>query len=234
MGRYADLMDLDAQQFGEVVRDTWRSAEAGGTEAPPSPKGRRRKGGQRGRSAAVPEAPAGGGHLSRYPGDGSHLRAFTTTAEVPGVQRTVVSAGTPQGAPVDFSVTGVFPAAGVWVVPDRRIPLVLSGAIWVTVVLLAVAVGGLAVQHWEPKWLTAIHVVRSATTTTRPAAGVGRIRLAPVDPGAGFGHPDLDRQRQRGHLGAAPRTSPSWWGRARPAGCRPPPPRASPPCSARH
>ncbi|MGA2520527.1 MAG: helix-turn-helix transcriptional regulator [Acidimicrobiales bacterium] len=168
--RYADLMDLDADELGAVVRDTWGSGHAASAEDSPPPKRRRRKGAQNGRSAPVPEAPAAGGHLSRYPGDGSHLRAFTTTAEVPGVQRTVVSAGTPQGTPATFSVTGVFPAAGVWVVPDRRIPLVLSGAIWVTVALLVVALGGLAVQHWEPKWLTAIHVVRSPTTTTKPAA----------------------------------------------------------------
>ena len=63
-----------------------------------------------------------------------------------------------------FSVTGVFPAAAVWQpVEERPVPLVLRVGIWATVVLLVVALGGLAVDHWKPSWLRAAHIVHSPT-----------------------------------------------------------------------
>lgn len=170
--RYADLMSLDSEGFSEVVRGSW------GSWAAASPDTGARSGRRRRRSApqrAVDTATAGaagpaGGHLSRYPGDGSHLRAFTQTAEVPGVQRAGFSAGRAADTHGDFSVTGVFPATTTWRPPSRGAPLVLLGAIWCTLAVLVVALIGLAVHHWEPKWLTAIHVEHTVTTTSAPSA----------------------------------------------------------------
>jgi len=176
--RYADLMSLDSEGFSDVVRQSWGSWAAASPDTGARP-GRRRR-----RSAphqAVDTATGGavgpsGGHLSRYPGDGSHLRAFTQTAEVPGVPRASFSAGTAADTHGDFSVTGVFPATTTWRAPTRGTPLVLLGAIWCTLAVLVVALIGLAVHHWEPSWLTAIHVEHTVTTSTTSPAGAGGSR----------------------------------------------------------
>ena len=117
-------------------------------------------------TAAVPM-----GHLSRYPGDGTHLRAFTQTDEVPGVKRVPVPAGSGHEANPELSDTGSFPAAPGIYRGVRHAPLLLRFAMWFVAVLLAVALGGLAVQHYQPQWL------EGASALCAPPARVDRRHL---------------------------------------------------------
>ncbi len=66
--------------------------------------------------------------------------------------------------------------------PARAVPLILRGAIWVTATLLAVALAGLAVQHYDPQLLADIHVVHHV--------GIRRIATVPggSDPAAARRH----------------------------------------------
>src|ERR1700686_4829028 len=73
--RYADLMELDVEQFTQVIEEHWggaggASAGVGGADA-----GRANGGGANKYATDSMSV----GHLSRYPGDGTHLRAFTQT-----------------------------------------------------------------------------------------------------------------------------------------------------------
>ena len=176
--RYADLMALDAEQLSRVVQEFWGSPEAGFPGGPTPVSGRRKRGTHQRRPPGVGTAATGtsGVHLARYPGDGTHLRAFTQTDQVPGVRRVEAYAGPTGEAVGHFSATGVFPVAGAWSPPRRTIPLVLQAAIWCTVALLVVAVGGLAVHHWEPRWLVDIHVQHvpaKSTAGATSASGAG-------------------------------------------------------------
>jgi len=177
--RYADLVGLDAEQLGQAVTQFWGTAAAGFPDVALADTGRRRRG-QRRTAAADNGLPPGGGHLSRYPGDGTHLRAFTQTDQVPGVRRVdfaVAGPGDPQG---QFSVTGVFPTTTGWAPARRRgLPVLLGAAIWCTVVLLVIGLGGLAVHHWRPQWLVDIHVEHLAArtpSTSTPGPGSGHTR----------------------------------------------------------
>ncbi len=105
--RYGDLVQLDVERLRSAW---WRST--GGLPWPGSRAaagGHRR--GQRGRTQSVHLTGAvPTGHLSRYPGDGTHLRAFTQTDEVPGVRRTPAPAGNGHNVHGAFTDTGSFPA----------------------------------------------------------------------------------------------------------------------------
>ncbi len=146
--RYSDLMQLDVDGFVRVTEDHWGPGQTGGENG----------GGAR-TSGAYLTASVPTGHLSRYPGDGTHLRAFTQTDEVPGVRRSDPPVGNGHGANGQFSTTSSFPAAPATYLGVRPAPVLLQGAVWLTAILLAVALGALAVQHYQPKWLADIHVV---------------------------------------------------------------------------
>ena len=118
------------------------------------------------------------GHLSRYPGDGTHLRAFTQTDEVPGVRRAPKPPGGGPHVDREFSDTGSFPATPAIYSGVRPAPVLLRAATWLTAALLVVAIGGLAVQHYQPQWLADIHLVRHGHTVTASTAG------ATTSPGA--------------------------------------------------
>jgi len=154
--RYSDLVGLDVDGFARVVEEHWGTTPAGFDGAKATGTGG--TGGGQAQSVYL-TGPVYAGHLSRYPGDGTHLRAFTQTDEVPGVRRAELAPGNSHG-PHTFSATGTFPTVPRHFVPVRTAPLVLQGAIWVTAVLLVVAGAGLAVAHYQPQWLADIHVVR--------------------------------------------------------------------------
>jgi hypothetical protein len=165
--RYSDLVELDSDGYAGVVEAHWDGSPgsgAGGTSSGSGPSN-----GSATQSVYL-GGPASVGHLSRYPGDGTHLRAFTQTDEVPGVRRSAPpSDGTSNGSR-SFPVTGSFPAVPMVYAPPR-VPLVLRGAIWVTVTLLVIALAGLAVEHYQPQLLADIHVVHHTHTTTPPVSG---------------------------------------------------------------
>lgn len=119
-----------------------------------------------GMAAAAPQVVTGTGHLTRYPGDQSHLQAFTQTGPV-GLARATGS-GPVTGDPFQ---TGVYPAVSpLRIHPMRpRPPVVLRGALWVTVILLIVGGAGLTVHHYRPQWLKDIGVVRTPSTPAHHA-----------------------------------------------------------------
>jgi hypothetical protein len=166
--RCSDLTKLDTEGFARVVQDHWSSALDG--SAALGARGVAANGGWPQSASGTDAVPTG--HLSRYPGDGTHLRAFTQTAEVPGVRR----AGAGNGhAHVHFNDTGSFPATPASPAFVRPAPVVLRGAVWLTATVLVVALGGLAVAHWKPQLLKDIHLVRTTNTTIPPAPGaIGR------------------------------------------------------------
>ncbi|HLX87918.1 MAG TPA: RodZ domain-containing protein, partial [Acidimicrobiales bacterium] len=92
------------------------------------------------------------------PGD-THLRPFTSTAQVP------VVGGRRYEAVNQFVSTGVVPAVVVW--PRPRVPLALRLLVWLVAVLLAAAIAGLVIHKVRPKWLRAVEVTAGAA---QPAA----------------------------------------------------------------
>jgi len=165
--RFGDLVQADVEGLSAMVESHWGTAAAGfaggGSPSPaangaPTPY----------LTQSVPTS-----HLSRYPGDGTHLRAFTQTDEVPGVRRSERPAGSGHNTNGSFTDTGSFPAVPARYAPPRAVPVILRGAIWVTVVLLAVALAGLGVEHYDPQLLADIHLVHHPHTTTPTAPGSG-------------------------------------------------------------
>jgi Helix-turn-helix domain len=151
--RCADLLQLDAGELARTVEAHW-SPLVGAMASVSSATG------------VVPRAGSGPtrstGHLSRYPGDASHLRAFTQTAQVPNVGGSGGARPNGHGGAA-FAHTGVFGS-----VPRRRgyvrpAPLALRVAVWATAALVAVGLAGLAVNHWHRQWLADIHVIRTTT-----------------------------------------------------------------------
>jgi hypothetical protein len=111
----------------------------------------------------------GAGHLSRYPGDTAHLRAFTQTAQVPQVARAAAPApALPPG--LRFESTDSIPVTRHPQREPEPAPLALRVAVWTVVLLLTLGVAGMAVHHWRPAWLTKIHLVASGSGAgpTRP------------------------------------------------------------------
>jgi hypothetical protein len=102
------------------------------------------------------------GHLSRYPGDVSHLKAFTQTAQVPQVSaRPAAAAALPPG--LRFDTTDSVPVTWRGSRDRGPAPLALQVAVWSTVLLLALGVAGLAVHHWRPAWLAKIHLLSTGS-----------------------------------------------------------------------
>jgi cytoskeleton protein RodZ len=185
--RFAEVVGLDGPAMMQIVGERWRNvgespppALSGSTGAvPPTPR----------RSAPAPAViaatgavttvePTGGTpHLSRFPGDTSHLKAFTQTAQVPQVTSRAAHPTLPPG--LRFDSTDSIPVTHRYHDPTPG-PIALQVAIWSTVLLLVVGVAGLAVHHWRPSWLAKIHLVsspggggsgRKATTPPSSAAG---------------------------------------------------------------
>jgi hypothetical protein len=169
--RYADLMELDADEFTKVTEEHWGGAASKGDGGA---DGGRTNGGRHPNVYATESMSVG--HLSRYPGDGTHLRAFTQTDEVPGVGRADLPTGNGHNGSGQWSITGAFPATPAGPAYVRPAPVLLRGAIWVTASLLVVALCALAVQHYQPQWLADLHIVRhplssTPTTSGAPASG---------------------------------------------------------------
>jgi transcriptional regulator with XRE-family HTH domain len=115
--------------------------------------------------------------------DSAHLRAFNQTTLVPAVG---TSSG---GAPTRFagipdSANGSWPmnhdpATEALHMSDvtaqalakrhrRKAPLVLRLGVWLLCFLLVVSGGGLAVDHWRPRWMSPLHIVRSTLSSALP------------------------------------------------------------------
>lgn len=94
--RYSDLVQLDPEPFVAVLETHWGTSLAGFPDdhrpAVSAGNGATATGGY------LTIGPASTGHLSRYPGDGTHLRAFTQTDEVPGVRRSAPPPAPPSPA----------------------------------------------------------------------------------------------------------------------------------------
>ncbi len=156
--RYAEIFGLDAAAMAQTVGAQWRTVGdrpspvlVGATPAAPPP---------RPDTGPVPAVP---GHLSRYPGDTSHLRSFTQTAQVPQVKTPrTVRPSLPPG--LRFDSTDAIPVTLRGRPEPRPAPLALRVAVWSTALLLVVGVGGLAVHHWRPAWLRKIHLVEGPPT----------------------------------------------------------------------
>ena len=106
--RYSDLVELDGDDFTSVIEDHWGTAlagfnDTGAAAGPMRPTGTAPR-------ASTSTNRSSAGHLSRYPGDGTHLRAFTQTDEVPGVRRAELPAGNGHGDHGAMHATGAFPA----------------------------------------------------------------------------------------------------------------------------
>jgi hypothetical protein len=171
--RYADLMELDGDNFTQVTEEHWGgggtgSASVGGADG-------RANGGRHQNVYATDSLSVG--HLSRYPGEGTHLRAFTQTDEVPGVRRGDVPSENGPNSNGQWSITGSLPVTPTGFTYVRPAPWLLRGAVWTTASLLAVALVALAVQHYQPQWLADIHIVRHPVVATPTTA-------APSTPGA--------------------------------------------------
>ena len=104
--RYGDLVELDLEPFDGVVEKHWGTALAGFEDGGAPDNG---SNGNRTQSVYINES-LSAGHLSRYPGDGTHLRAFTQTDEVPGVRRSEVPVANGHNGHGAFPTTGSFPA----------------------------------------------------------------------------------------------------------------------------
>ncbi len=174
--RFGDLVQADVEGLSAVVDQHWGTALAGfAGGGPPSPPAN-------GAPATYLTQSVPTGHLSRYPGEGTHLRAFTQTDEVPGVRRSERPTGNGHNANGSFTDTGSFPAVAAHYAPPRAVPLVLQGAIWVTVVLLVVALAGLGVEHYDPQLLADIHLVHHRQTTTPTPPGSAAAASTPSTP----------------------------------------------------
>jgi hypothetical protein len=104
-------------------------------------------------------------HLSRFPTDTSHLRAFTQTAQVPQVESRTVRPSLPPG--LRFDSTDSLPVTRRSHRDRPPIPMALRVAVWTTLVLLVVSGVGIAVHHYRPAWLAKIHLVGTAGTSVR-------------------------------------------------------------------
>ena len=168
--RCAETLGLDALAMTQTVADEWPNVSASRT---PELVGA----GRATTTGAVPAyqpttgaGPAVTGHLSRYPGDTTHLRAFTQTAQVPAVARAVAPA-LPPG--LRFDSTDAIPVTPRLQREPEPAPLALRVAVWTVVLLLALGVAGMAVHHWRPAWLTKIHLVAGTTGAGASQPGHG-------------------------------------------------------------
>lgn len=174
--RYSDMLHLDPAPLIAIAQDHWETQRAPSPVVAATGSVLTAAGPATGIAQAPPQVVTGTGHLSRYPGDQSHLQAFTQTGPVPGLARpsAIRSQAAVAGGGAGDHHTGVYPA-----VPGLRIhelrpkpPLVLRMALWTIVVLLVVGVAGLAIHRWHPQWLKDLHVMRTpaahhpATTAT--------------------------------------------------------------------
>ena len=175
--RYADLVGVDAGRCAAVVEQHWGSALAGFAD--------RGSNGAGNGHVQAHQPPGAVGHLSRFPGDATHLRAFTQTAQVPGVRRLDPSVTATHGV---IAATGTLPAyvdTGATRGP-RRAPWILRATVWLTAFLLVVAGAGLAVHHWRPQWLKAIHLEKT-TSGLPPAPSSGSSDTGASTPSSGTG-----------------------------------------------
>jgi hypothetical protein len=163
--RCAETLGLDASAMTQAVGAQWLNV----TKAPaPELVGATRATANRAAGLATPQkqpgtgaVPAVAGHLSRYPGDASHLRAFTQTAQVPQVAARAAAPSLPPG--LRFDSTDALPVTWRGRRDPDPAPLALRVAVWTAVLLLVLGVAGMAVHHWRPAWLTDIHLVSTGS-----------------------------------------------------------------------
>ena len=177
--RYADLLELDAADLARGVEEHWSPVVGTAGPAAGAPTGAVQRG-----TSGTSGPSARASHLSRYPGDGSHLRAFTQTAQVPSV-----GGGTPNGRGHDlaFARTGMFAAIPRRHVYVRPAPLPLRVAVGITAALVAIGLLGLAVNHWNRQWLADLHIIRSTTngSASTGAQSLGALSSQPSTPSSG-------------------------------------------------
>jgi hypothetical protein len=131
-------------------------------------------------TGSQPFSPGAGsnGHLSRFPGDRSHLLSFTQTAQVPGVRSvapTNVNRYNDAGALLAGREFTYFP-------PTRPAPLALRAAVWLTAMLVVVGGIGLAAHHYDPQLLVSLHLVKSAQGPASTPTSQTQSTTAPTAP----------------------------------------------------
>jgi hypothetical protein len=114
------------------------------------------------------------------------LRAFTQTAEVPGIRRSDPPVHNGNDHTGRFDITGSFPVVDDWIKPTRSAPFVLRATVWLVTLLLVVAGAGLAVHHYQPQWLKDIHLQRTTALTVPGSSGSLTTPTLALVPGKGF------------------------------------------------
>lgn len=98
-----------------------------------------------------------------------HLRAFTQTAEVPmsDAQRTRV-----HSQPwAHFADTGAVPLTSSDSRGSAHAPRTLRIIVAFAGLLLLIGIGGLAISHYQPQWLSDIHLTHTGAAPTKTTAG---------------------------------------------------------------
>jgi Helix-turn-helix domain len=165
--RYAEVVGLDASEVCGTMLRAWQDVRSDGyavavPRAPTSSRlTRRHRSGaalsSRSRSARSVSR-ADHASTSTQP----HLLSFSQTAEVPFVPGRGVPAVSGRTA-MTFSDTDLIMLGSLQDLRPRA-PLWLRLTMGLAACLLLVAIGGLAIQHYEPKWLNAIHLTHQPST----------------------------------------------------------------------
>jgi transcriptional regulator with XRE-family HTH domain len=180
--RYSEVVGLDPSEICGTTLRSWQdqhlNAVATQVEGPArSGRQRRRqadpatpktRGSTRSSARASKEkkGPSTGGLADHHTGTEPHLRSFTQTAEVPLARG---QSGRGGASLLHFADTGSIPVTSRGYSTEHWTPLWLRVTVLVTAVLLLIGVAGLAIHHYEPKWLVEIHVTRQ--TAEQPTTG---------------------------------------------------------------
>jgi hypothetical protein len=179
--RYATFLGLDGDRLSGQLTEIWPAVPVGAAAGPGDTGVLTRTGRGKKTAATLPKpAPSDAGP--------EHLRAFTTTGEVPryGVApRATVGNGS--GPP-----TGTFPVVPRGDLKEGRralararrrlrAPTWLKVLTWAAAVILLVVTAGWAIRTWSPQWLIQAHIQR---TTANPGAPVAGPAPAPGAPGS--------------------------------------------------
>ncbi len=152
--RYAEVVGLDASEVCGRLLSAWQDQQW-------KPGHMNRETSSAGNTGQV--------ERTESAGQNGHLRSFTQTAEVPlsPAQRARLHQ---TQALAQFADTGAIPLATSLGRGPSHGPRTLQIIVGVAALLLLLGIGGLAVAHYEPKWLSDMHLTHSAAnvTTTTP------------------------------------------------------------------
>ena len=155
LGRYADLFGLDFAELAPAIEKHWPDEVMAGA--------RQESAGTKANSNTT--ASSSYGHLSRFPGDQSHLLSFSQTAQVPGVRAAPIGSRPSYDDGYAMLAGGNYAPYAPYSFP-RPAPMGLRMAVWFTGMLVVLGGIGLAAHKWDPQLLTSLHLVKSTQTPT--------------------------------------------------------------------